>query len=149
MNLGKSDINGFKICHEAEFDINDESCLNDFPFDPILPLESSDNLVSAFANRNYMGAYVNLLRAEEKSFVFNGKLKGQNAIDKFNQEIKDKIHKYKTDRFYINTFCPSIGWYLTKVYVGSKIETVTVSLNPLVTKVKLELIEVNGILINK
>ena len=150
MDIGKSSVRKFLICHEAEYIEGDDSCLKSLPITPVLPIKGSSNFVSAYAYETYLAEYVELLVAKKMQLTVEAICVGEDNLDNLNDAIMSKIFKYGTRYFYFNFYHPSVGWYFSRVYIGTPIETEAEYISntdgsDTVTKIKFNIIETSGI----
>ena len=149
MELGKSSIKKFLICHENEYTKGDNSCLQELPLKPLIPIRGTDNYVSAYAYETFFGDYVEQLRVDKLAVNYEFMCETQDELDNFNDVIKNKINLYNSRFFYMNYFHPGIGWYFSKIYIGTPINSEAQLIETdtgldTVTKITMSIIEVEG-----
>ena len=148
MNTGKSNIRQYLICHEADYDNNDDN-LQEFPVKPNLDLTGNTNMVSAWAFRDIRGGYHEMLVNHSSAVRLELVCEGEDQLDDVNELIIDKIEEYGTRNFYVNLFLPTRGWYFSKWYFGTPYEAEvkyldTTDGSKTIVVLKFDLIETDG-----
>ena len=93
-----SDIKKIMIRHEME----DESSMQEFPVNPIIPLKTQRNLVTLYAYRNITGTMVQKLVASIPKIYLEFKgISQADALLISKEMIDDKINMYGTKNFYL------------------------------------------------
>jgi hypothetical protein len=102
-----SDIKKIMIRHEME----EESAMQEFPVNPVTPLKSQRNIVSAWAYRDITGTMhqKNTASIPKIYLEFKG-ISLSDALLISKEMIDDKILEYGTKNFYLNVKTIQHGW---------------------------------------